>query len=171
VNVEASANAIKVRVQQRNACTEPGLMRRQTAGAPVRQPTSVVVRRRLQPKQCASGSSGSVLLFSLAAGALVGGQFLEVLSQQDDTTCFGENLTESERRKTEAETRQGIGRDLKQDQVLAVTELEKSGWELKFDPPADVPEPIRWFSIRSPAFRRLEGRRNTRREPGIRHPQ
>jgi hypothetical protein len=54
----------------------------------------------------------------------------------------GETVTESERRKTEAKHVNALKRDLNQDQVLALTELEKFGWELKFIRRPMFKEPI-----------------------------
>jgi hypothetical protein len=45
---------------------------------------------------------------------------------------FGGIVTGSERRKTEAKHVVALKRELNQDQVLALAELEKFGWELKF---------------------------------------
>ncbi|HEY2395977.1 MAG TPA: hypothetical protein VGH81_08395 [Rudaea sp.] len=41
-------------------------------------------------------------------------------------------MTVRERRKTEGKPANALKRDLNQDQILALSELEKFGWELKF---------------------------------------
>jgi hypothetical protein len=41
-------------------------------------------------------------------------------------------MTVRERRKTEGKPASALKRDLNQDQILALSELEKFGWELKF---------------------------------------
>lgn len=41
-------------------------------------------------------------------------------------------MTVRERRKTEGKPAIALKRDLNQDQILALSELEKFGWELKF---------------------------------------
>jgi hypothetical protein len=51
-------------------------------------------------------------------------------------------VTESERRKTETKHVNALKRDLNEDQVLALTELEKFGWELKFIRRPMFKEPI-----------------------------
>ncbi len=41
-------------------------------------------------------------------------------------------MTVHERRKTDGKAANALKRDLNQDQILALGELEKFGWELKF---------------------------------------
>jgi hypothetical protein len=64
-------------------------------------------------------------------GVLRAGRSVASSNTADDRNS-GEAVTESERRKTEAKHVNALKRDLNQDQVLALTELEKFGWELKF---------------------------------------
>lgn len=45
---------------------------------------------------------------------------------------MGGAVTVRERRKTEGKPGSALKRDLNQDQILALSELEKFGWELKF---------------------------------------
>jgi len=45
---------------------------------------------------------------------------------------LGGDVTVRERRKTEGKAATALKRDLNQDQILALCELEKFGWELKF---------------------------------------
>ena len=41
-------------------------------------------------------------------------------------------MSKNERRRNEAKVLSALRRELNQDQLLALTELEKFGWELKF---------------------------------------
>jgi hypothetical protein len=73
-----------------------------------------------------------------ASGEPIGGK----LEPKQTTECFGGTVTESERRKTETKHVNALKRDLNEDQVLALTELEKFGWELKFIRRPMFKEPI-----------------------------
>jgi hypothetical protein len=70
-------------------------------------------------------------IFVLRAGAsrkpIWGGK-----SSAIDAFVWGRTVTASERRKTDAKHFIALKRELNQDQILALTELEKFGWELKF---------------------------------------
>jgi hypothetical protein len=66
----------------------------------------------------------------------VTGNFLQAIGGKRELSgrqnVLGEIVTGSERRKTEAKHVVALKRELNQDQVLALAELEKFGWELKF---------------------------------------
>jgi hypothetical protein len=63
---------------------------------------------------------------------------------------MGGAVTIRERRKNEVKPGSALKRDLNQDQILALSELEKFGWELKFirRPMFQQPVPIVFDSDR-----------------------
>ena len=85
-----------------------------------------------------SGGSGGVLLFSDG-----------VRGRRCDRRMGGA-VTIRERRKNEVKPGSALKRDLNQDQILALSELEKFGWELKFirRPMFQQPVPIVFDSDR-----------------------